>query len=51
MEVRRRIARDADVLDIFNASIRRAQTILHRFNGKASAMLAPIETLFFGGGD
>ena len=51
MQVRRRIARDAHVLNLFDVDARRAQTILNRPRGKAGAVLDAIEALFLDGRD
>src|SRR6266498_3662693 len=51
VQVRRRIARDADVIDFFNPNSRRPQTILDRLRGKTRTMLDAIEPLFFDRGN
>src|SRR5258706_5040233 len=51
MQMRRRIPRDADVLDLFDVDSRRAQTVLDRLRGKAGAVLYTIEALLFSGGN
>ena len=49
--MRRRIPRDADVLDLFDVDTCDAQTLLDRLRGKAGAVLDASEALFFGGGN
>src|ERR1051325_8386698 len=50
MQVRRRIARDADVLDLFNRNSRHLQTVSDCLRRKSRAVLAPIEALLLDGG-
>ena len=51
MQMRRRIARDAHVLNLFDVDARSAQTILNRLCRKAGAVLDAIEALFLDGRD
>src|SRR6266700_2888832 len=51
MQVRGRIARDADVIHVFNSNPSFAQTIANRFCGKAGAMLYAVESFLVCGGD
>ena len=46
MQVGRRVARDADVVDVFDRDPRSLQAIAHGFRGETRAMLHAIEALF-----
>jgi len=47
MQVRRRIARDADVIHVFNSNPSFAQAIANRFRWKARAVLYAFESFLF----
>jgi hypothetical protein len=49
MQVGRRIARYADMRNVFNANAGGVQTVAHRFSGKPSAVFDAIESLLFNG--
>lgn len=49
--MRRRIARDADVVDILEPDTRRVQAVTDRLLGKTGAVFDAIEAFFFDRGD
>ena len=51
VQVRRRIARDADMVHVLEPHARFSQTVTNRLLGETGAMLDAIETLFFRRGD
>ena len=51
MQVRRRIARDADVVHVLEPYVRCFETVTDRLLGETRAMFDAIEALFLGGGD
>lgn len=51
VQMRRRIARDADVAHLFKPHARRIETVTNRLLGETGAMFDAIEALFFDRGD
>ncbi len=51
VQVRRRIARDADVVHVLESHAGGIEAVTDRLFGKTRAVLDAIEALFFGGGD
>lgn len=51
VQMRRRIARDADMVHIFQPHVRRCETVTDGLLGKARAVFDAIEALFLGRGD
>lgn len=51
VQVRRRVARDADVVDVLDRDARGLQAVADRLHGKAGAVLEAVETLLLGGSD
>jgi len=51
VQMRRRIARDADVVHLFETHARGLKTVTNRPLGETGAVLDAIETLFFDRGD
>lgn len=51
MEVCRRIARDTNVVQVFESNARRLETVTNRVFRETSAMLDAIEAFFFDRGD
>jgi len=48
--VSRRIARDTDVIDVFDSNAGDVETITDRRDRKSRAVLDPVESFFFDGG-